>query len=110
MNGSGLSDLPQMALRHLGQLFLGLDNLLHLRQKPGIDHGEFVNFLHCESCPECVTNEEYPFRIRNAKFSCDDVSGKNVPISISILPDPPRFSITTQSGASDLHGAKALLK
>ena len=107
-NGSGRSDLPRVALRHFGQLFLGLDNLLHLSEEPRIDHRELVNFLHGKSGPECVTNKENPFCIgetQNAacRTSCSGESKiglKSFPCSRSGTSKPQSAAVVGKRSSS----------
>src|SRR5207249_6104753 len=82
-----------------GQLFLEIDDLLYLREKPAVDLGQVEDLLDGEAGSESVADKEDPLRIRHAQLAADHIPGKHITVTVDLRPDTPRLAVAAQAAA-----------
>ena len=92
------------------QFFLKIHNLFDLHQKPAVNFREVENLLDGEAGAQGVADEENSFRVRDGKFSRNDIARKDVAVAIDFRADPPGFAVAAQAAAANLQRAQAFLQ
>ena len=93
-----------------GQRFLKIHDLFDLHQKPAVNLREVENFIHGESSPQRVADEEDAFGVGHAQFAADDVAREDVAVAIDFPADALGFAVAAQTAAADLQRAQAFLQ
>src|SRR5256885_1540632 len=92
------------------QLLLEIHKLLQLRQKPAVNLTQSENLLDAEPGAQGVADEEDPFGVGHTQLAGNDITRKNVAVAVKLIPDAPRFAVTTKAATANLERAQTLLQ